>query len=1010
MTLEFGLLMACIEDPPSRADATAIRRMLLDGVDWSLFARRAIDHGLVGLAAQTLNFVAPDLVPDDIRDAFHANSEQTRQRNGALLQELTGLIEALASDGIEAIPFKAAVLAIEAYSDLALCVIPNIDLLIRDRDVAPSIATLCRLGYERSGRLAAHQRHLLHRLRGLETLVKQTVGTEVDLHTRLTPAKSALNFDHAAFWGRVRFTKLNGRTLATLAPEDHLLTLAVHGGNTLWWNIKSARDFAAFVASHPRLDWDALDERARAQGCRGVLLLAASLARRCFDVLVPEAIAAAASSEPRVEVIASRIVERWRRDEVTGPPDSNKLSVDRLRLHDGVSRQMRYVIRTMLLPEPWHVVAVSLPKGLSFFYFPLKIAHDCVALPLWRIGRQALKQVMYVRDGLRNSARALGLKPDSTARVNQAKHHKALEEANLTLAADPNDAAAWRTLGGALFGLGRYEQAIACYDKALAHTPEIKVIWLERRAAVRASNKAARQAQGDEDTQAFDLLSADGWARRAGFLSVSKRLEEAVAAADRALSIDPRHLTAMRIGIRCRIHACDWRRREDDLRRISEAVSADLNIITPFNHRAVSESAAEALVVARSLWKGLRQSPPLWRGEVYRHKRIRLAYVCRDFHDHPTALLIAGVFEHHDRSRFETVAIALSPDNGSRIRRRIKAAFDRFVEVDGTSDADVATMMRDMEIDIAVDLNNHAGASGILARRPAPVQVSYLASAGTRGAPFIDYLIADRTVIPSEQFRYYSEKIVYLPHSYQCNDSGRRISERTISRIDAELPEKGFVFCCFNNNYKIAPSIFDIWMRLLTACPGSVLWLLFSNPYAMRNLRREASERGVASARLIFAPHMPVDDHLARHRLADLFLDTLPYNAHTTASDALWSGLPMVTCLGKTFPGRVAASLLRAIGLTELITTTLADYEALARALAHDSERLAGVRAKLARNRETQPLFDTAGITRDLETAYTMMWERVQRGEPPDHLSIASASAAARRDPPVWDSSGAIRS
>lgn len=991
MTLEFGLLIACIEDLPSRADATAIRRMLLDGVDWSLFARRAIDYDLVGLAAQTLNFVAPDLVPDDIRDAFHASSEQTRRRNRALLQELTGLIEALTSDGVEAIPFQGLVLAIEAYSDLGLFVVPNIDLLIRDRDVAPTIATLCRLGYERSGRLAARQRNLLHRLRGLETLVKRTVGTGVNLHTRLTPANLALSVDHAAFWGRVQCTKLNGRTLATLAPEDHLLTLAVHGGNTLWWNIKSARDFAAFVASHPRLDWDALDARARAQGCRRMLLLAASLARRSFHVVVPEAIAAAERSEPSVEAIVSRIVERWRRDEVTGPLGSNQLSADRLRLHDGVLRQISYVTRTMLLPESRHVAAVSLPKGLSFCYFPLKIAHDCVALPLWQIGRQALKRVIYLRDGLESSAGMLGLMPGSAARVNQGKHHKALEDANLALAADLNDVVAWRTLGGALFGLGRYEEAIACYDKALAHTPEIKAIWLERRAAVRASNKAARQPHGDEDTETFDPLSADAWARRAGFLSVSARFEEAVAAADRALAINPRHLIAMRIGIRCRIHACDWRRREDDLRRISEAVSADLNIITPFNHRAISESAAEALVVARSLWKGLQQSRPLWRGEVYRHERIRLAYVCREFHDHPTAILIAGVFEHHDRSRFETVAIALSADNGSRIRRRIKSAFDRFVEVEGMSDADVAKMMREMEIDIAVDLNNHAGASGILARRPAPVQVSYLASAGTRGAPFIDYLVADRTVIPSEQFRYYSEKIVYLPHSYQCNDSGRRISERPVSRVDAELPEKGFVFCCFNNNYKITPSIFDVWMRLLNACPGSVLWLLLANPYAMRNLRREASERGVASERLIFAPYMPVEDHLARHRLADLFLDTLPYNAHTTASDALWSGLPVVTCVGKTFPGRVAASLLRAIGLTELITTTLADYEALALALARDPDRLADIRAKLARNRETQPLFDTARITRDLETAYTMMWERVQRGEPPDHLSIASA-------------------
>jgi predicted O-linked N-acetylglucosamine transferase (SPINDLY family) len=268
--------------------------------------------------------------------------------------------------------------------------------------------------------------------------------------------------------------------------------------------------------------------------------------------------------------------------------------------------------------------------------------------------------------------------------------------------------------------------------------------------------------------------------------------------------------------------------------------------------------------------------------------------------------------------------------------------------------------------------------------------VSYLGNAGTTGAPFLDYIIADETVIPRENFRHYTEKVVYLPHSYQCNDSRRSLPQIARSRVDEELPENGFVFCCFNNNYKIAPSVFEVWMRLLCACPGSVLWLLGRDSYTMHNLRHEAAARGVAPERLVFAPRAPVDDHLARHRLADLFLDTLPCNAHATAADALWVGLPLLTCLGDTFAGRVAASLLRAVGLPELVTGSLTEYEELALALAREPERLAPIRAKLMRNRDSEPLFDTARFTRDLESAYTAMWDRHQAGLPPAALQTSS--------------------
>lgn len=322
------------------------------------------------------------------------------------------------------------------------------------------------------------------------------------------------------------------------------------------------------------------------------------------------------------------------------------------------------------------------------------------------------------------------------------------------------------------------------------------------------------------------------------------------------------------------------------------------------------------------------------------------------------------------------------------------SAFDRFIDVRGKDDLEVATLIRKLEIDIAVDLKGFTGdcRTGIFALRGAPIQVNYLGYPGTMGADYIDYLLADKVVIPENQQEYYSEKIAYLPHTYQVNDALREIAECSPTRIEAGLPERGFVFCSFNNNYKINPAIFDVWMRLLRRHDSSVLWLLEDNPIAAANLRMEAVSRGVDSTRLIFAPRVPMEEHLARHRLADLFLDTLPYNAHTTASDALWSGLPLVTCRGSTFAGRVAASLLNAIGLPELVTDTLEQYEALASKLVDHPEMLSAVKDGLLRNRETHPLFDTDLFRRYLETAYVTMWERHQRDEPPESFTVRSVA------------------
>jgi len=373
----------------------------------------------------------------------------------------------------------------------------------------------------------------------------------------------------------------------------------------------------------------------------------------------------------------------------------------------------------------------------------------------------------------------------------------------------------------------------------------------------------------------------------------------------------------------------------------------------------------------------------MWRGEIYSHTRIRVAYLSADFHDSAMGKLLAGLFEQHDRTSFEVSAISFGPEQNSPMRKRLKGAFEHFFDVQRESDQEIADLVRRLEVDIAVDLmgftkNNRLN---VLARRPAPIQVNYLGYPGTMGASYMDYILADPTVIPDDQRAFYRETLARVPESYFVNDNRRIISERTPTRRECGLPDKGFVFCCFNNSYKITPEVFDVWMRLLKATENSVLWLFQSSSAAAANLCREAERRGVSPDRLIFALKAEAADHLARHRLADLVIDTLPYNAHTTACDALWVGVPVLTCIGTTFVGRVAASLLKANGLDELITQSLGEYEALALKLARDSSFLASFAERAVQNRNKCALFDTERSARHFEAAYRAMWERYQRGD-----------------------------
>lgn len=439
------------------------------------------------------------------------------------------------------------------------------------------------------------------------------------------------------------------------------------------------------------------------------------------------------------------------------------------------------------------------------------------------------------------------------------------------------------------------------------------------------------------------------------------------------------------------MHLCDWRDWDADCAHLIASVGAGKPVTQPFIFLAASSSAAVQLQCAQT-WTAthFEATPPRWRGEQYRHERIRIAYLSADFRQHAASVLMAGMFESHDRSRFEVSAVSLGADDGSPMRKRMIGAFEHFIDAHALGDDAVADLIRSREIDIAVDLMGYTTTSrtGIFARRPAPVQAHYMGFAGSMGAPFLDYVIADRTVIPDTARAAYSEKVVTLPNSYFVNDSGRPIAERTFTRAELGLPERGFVFCCFNGSHQIAPDIFDRWMRILKQVNGSVLWLLADHPATIGNLMRETAARGVDPKRLVFARRIPPAEHLARHRAAGLFLDTLPYNAHTTACDALWAGLPVLTRIGETFAGRVAASVLGAIGLRELITETSADYERRAIALATDPVRLTAMRGRLAQNRLTMPLFDTRLFTRHMEAAFAAMHRRYQAGEPPDHISI----------------------
>ena len=548
---------------------------------------------------------------------------------------------------------------------------------------------------------------------------------------------------------------------------------------------------------------------------------------------------------------------------------------------------------------------------------------------------------------------------------------EAIQSYSQALQIQPLMANAHNNLATELVRLGRHDEAISRYQQALRVEPgsastfyNLGLLFSQRGRLSEATECFTRATELKPDfAEAFRNLGA--------LLADCRRPQEAIAAFTKALAADPNLSLARAQRLHQLARLCDWTEVASEL-AAAPNLGLSGGVVPPFAMLSLEDRPDKQLVRARRFATERYGAVKCTAVNRHGHEKLRIGYFSADFQNHAVMHLIARVFELHDRSRFHIHAFSFGPDVSDSMRARIKAAVDHFHEVRGLSDDALAAFAREQAIDVAIDLTGYTqGArTGVFARRVAAAQINYLGYPGTMGAPFMDFIIADRTIIPPDCEVHFSEKIIYLPHTYQANDNTRAIASDGMSRAEAGLPDAGFVFCCFNNTYKITSAEFDVWMPLMDLVEGSTLWLLQPSDEVAQTLRAEAVKRGVNASRLVFAKHLPAAEHLARHRLADLFLDTFVYNAHTTASDALWAGLPVVTKLGHGFAARVCGSLLIAIGLGELVTSTEGEYAELAHTLANNPDRLRAIRSKLETQRLSAPLFNSELITRDLEAAF----------------------------------------
>ena len=595
---------------------------------------------------------------------------------------------------------------------------------------------------------------------------------------------------------------------------------------------------------------------------------------------------------------------------------------------------------------------------------------------------------------------AVSLKPDyAEAHFNlgivlkvSGRPNLAVESYKKAIALLPNYLGAHNNLGNALKQMGQLEEAVVSYQNAIAIKPDYAEAYNNLGITFMILGKLDEAVKSYESAISINTEYYDAYNNLAIVFKKLKRLDEALVNYERAYELKSDENFILGHILQLKKDLCIW----DDLTNVLEGLTKKINkgqkVVAAFSmlgliddpklQRKVTEIYANDKFPISNLLPKIEHYP--------KHKKIRIGYFSADFHNHATMHLMAELFECHNKNSFELIAFSFGPDQLDAWRKRVLLSFDEFIDVSLKSNEDVALLAREMEIDIAIDLKGYTQdcRPGIFAKRAAPIQVSYLGYPGTMAVDYMDYLIADPTLIPEESQQHYSEKIIYMPHSYQVNISQRSLSEISISRLDLGLPEEGFVFCSFNNAYKITPSTFALWMRILKTVDESILWLLVSNDETSKNLIKEAKKLGINKNRLVFAKYVPVEEHLNRIKHADLFVDNLPYNAHTTSSDALRMGLPVLTCVGKSFASRVAASLLNAVGLPELITTTQQEYEVLAVELAKNPKKLKAIKDKLAKNLPSAPLYDTPLFTRHLESAYKKMYNRHHEGLEPDHIYV----------------------
>jgi protein O-GlcNAc transferase len=583
--------------------------------------------------------------------------------------------------------------------------------------------------------------------------------------------------------------------------------------------------------------------------------------------------------------------------------------------------------------------------------------------------------------------------------LNAGQVPQALELARKGTVAAPLFAPLRYLHGAVLQRMGDKEGALKSFDEALRLQPTYPEVLLNSGALLRSMFRHKEALERFNQILGIDPNHTSALANCGILLTEFKQSAHAIKMFERLIELKPDYDYALGLLFYERMHICDWTGFDDLSAKIVQGVRAGKRVCKSLAFMSASDSASDHQMAARMFADQYCPPAPkkLWNGEKYQHEKMRIAYVSPDFREHPVGHLMAGIFEHHDKSKFETIAISLGIDDNSRLRARMLKAFDKFIDAREMGAEQIARLMRDMEVDIAIDLGGFTSdtRTEVLAFKPAPIQVNYLGYPGTMGTQFMDYILADRHIIPPEHQAFYNEKVAYLPDTYLPTDNSVGPSARTPTRAECGLPDQGFVFCSFSHDYKISPPVFDVWMNLLRKVPGSVLWLVSRGELTQKNLRDAAKAKGVDPARLVFASRVPlVEDHLARYRQADIFLDTHPYNAHTTAADALMVGLPVVTYMGNSFPSRVAGSLLHAVGMPELVAQSLADYEALALSLASNPDRLQSIKAKLAANQRTHALFNTPQFCRNLEAVLVKMHQGLPTAEAPTPSSLPAATAS----------------